>query len=76
MIVNQQKLLEVLRDQVSLIDETKRVPGYRTDILETLAQIVLLEREHLEAKTRIQQKVTDKAQALAILLLEAGWEPS
>ena len=76
MIVNQQKLLEVLRDQVSLIDETKRVPGYRTDILETLAQIVLLEREHLEAKTRIQQKVTDKAQALATLLLEAGWEPS
>ena len=76
MIVNQQKLLEVLRDQVSLIDETKRVPGYRTDILETLSQIVLLEREHLEAKTRIQQKVTDKAQALATLLLEAGWEPS
>ena len=76
MSVNQQKLLTVLRSQVNLIDETDRVPGYRTDVFETLAQIVSLEREHLEARTQIQKKVNDKAQALATVLLAAGWEPS
>ena len=30
MTVSQQKLLEVLREQVDRIDETDRVPGYRT----------------------------------------------
>ena len=76
MTVSQQKLLAVLREQVDRIDEADRVPGYRGDVLETLAQIVVLEKEHLEARTQIQKKITDKAQALATVLLKAGWEPS
>ncbi len=76
MTVSQQKLLAVLREQVDRIDETDRVPGYRGDVLETLAQIVVLEKEHLEARTQIQKKINDKAQALATVLLKAGWEPS
>jgi hypothetical protein len=76
MTVSQQKLLTVLRDQVEQIDEADRVGGYRKDVLETLAQIVVLEKEHLEARTQIQKKITDKAQALATVLLKAGWEPS
>ncbi len=76
MTVTQQKLLKVLRDQVDHIDETDRVPGYRRDLLETLAQIVVLEKEHLEARTQIQKKINDKAQALATILLKDGWEPS
>ena len=76
MTVSQQKLLSVLRDQVDQIDETDRVPGYRRDLLETLAQIVVLEKEHLEARTQIQKKINDKAQALGTILLKAGWEPS
>jgi hypothetical protein len=76
MTVSQQKLLAVLREQVDQIDEAARVPGYRGDVLETLAQIVVLEKEHLEARTQIQKKINDKAQALATVLIRAGWEPS
>lgn len=76
MAVNQQKLLSVLRDQVSLIREADRVPGYRVDVLETLVQIVVLEREHLEARTQIQKKVNSQTEALASILFDAGWEPS
>ena len=76
MSVNQQKLLTVLQDQLGSIDEAARVSGYRDDVLETLAQIIALEREHLEAKTQIQRKINDKAQTLARVLLDDGWEPS
>ncbi|MCY3632473.1 MAG: hypothetical protein F4129_08245 [Acidimicrobiia bacterium] len=74
--VSQQKLLSVIRDRVDQIDESDRVPGYRRDLLETLAQIVVLEKEHLEAKTQIQKKINDQAQALGTILHKAGWEPS
>ncbi|MXZ76734.1 MAG: hypothetical protein F4Z06_00465 [Acidimicrobiia bacterium] len=74
--VSQQKLLSVIRDRVDQIDESDRVPGYRRDLLETLAQIVVLEKEHLEARTQIQKKINDKAQALGTILHKAGWEPS
>ena len=76
MTVSQQKLLSVIRDRVDQIDEADRVPGYRGDLLETLAQIVVLEKEHLEARTQIQKKINDKAQALGTVLLRDGWEPS
>lgn len=76
MTVSQQKLLSVIRDRVDQIDESDRVPGYRRDLLETLAQIVVLEKEHLEAKTQIQKKINDQAQALGTILHKAGWEPS
>ena len=76
MAINQQKLLAVLRDQVHLINEADRVAGYRVDVYETLVQIVVLEREHLAARTQIQKKVADQTQALAKVLLEEGWEPS
>lgn len=76
MTVNHQKLLSVLHDQVNLINEADRVPGYRVDVLETLAHIVALEREHLEARTQIQKKVNDQAEALASVLFDADWEPA
>ena len=76
MAINQQKLLSVLRDQVNLISEHDRVPGYRDDVLETLVQIVVLEREHLEARTQIQKKVNNQTEALASVLFNGDWEPS
>ena len=76
MTVSQHKLLTVLREQVAQIDEEARVPDYRSHLLETLAQIVVLEKEHLEARIPIQKRVTDQSQALATILLKAGWEPS
>ena len=76
MTLNHQKLLSVLHDQLNLINEGDRGLGYHVDLFETLVQIVVLEREHLEARTQIQKKVIDQTQALASVLFKAGWEPN
>lgn len=75
MTVTQEKLLTVLRAKVQEFDEGTRIPGYRQRLIEALAQIVLLERENLEAGTQIQKKVTDQTQALGRLLSDSGWRP-
>lgn len=76
MTVSQQKLITVLKERVDELDEEARVPGYREHLFETLAQIVVLEREHLEARTQIQKKINDKAKALATTLINADWKPT
>ncbi len=76
MTVSERKLLKVLRTHVSMLDESNRVPGYRDDVLETLAQIVILEKENLEARTQIQKKITDQANALGRVLIDGDWEQS
>ena len=76
MLVTQQKLITVLSDQIDQIDEDTRVEGYRHDLFDILGQIVMLEKEHLESRTQIQKKVSDKAQALATTLLREGWDPT
>lgn len=75
MSVSQQKLLKVLRAQVAEIDESTRINGYQKQLFDTLAQIVVLEQEHLEASTQIQKKVTDKTQALGQFLVHGKWQP-
>ena len=42
--MSQQKLLAVLKDRVRDIDERSRVPDYQDQLVESLAQIVVLER--------------------------------
>jgi len=76
MSVTQQKLMAVLRERVNDIVEGTRVPGYQRQLLEALSEIVFLEREHLEAATQIQKKVTDKAYALGTTLYSGGWKPA
>jgi|HubBroStandDraft_1064217.scaffolds.fasta_scaffold359526_2 hypothetical protein len=76
MSVSQQKLLAVIKDRVRDVDEGSRVVGYQDQLMESLAQIVLLEREHLESATLIGRKVADKAQALGAYLAQHGWRPA
>lgn len=75
MSVSQQKLLAVLKEKVRDIDEAMRVPRYQTDLFDTLTQIVLLERSHLESATQISKKVGDKSEALGAVLVKMGWRP-
>jgi len=75
MSVSQQKLLAVLKEKVREVDEATRVPAYQSQLLESLAQIVLLEREHLESATQISKKVGDKSEALGAFLVKEGWRP-
>ena len=76
MSVSQQKLLDVLKERVHDVDERSWVPGYQDQLLESLAEIMLLEREHLESATQISRKVGDKAQALGVYLARQGWRPT
>jgi hypothetical protein len=75
MAVSQQRLLKVLLERVEELDEETRVPAYRKQLRETLAQIVLLEREHRESATLIQKKITEKTQILGQFLQSRGWKP-
>ena len=52
----QDKILAILKDECAQIPE--RTPAYRPELLETLADIVRAEREHLIRSTEIQKQVT------------------
>jgi hypothetical protein len=66
MAVDQRKLIAVMRDAVTSVEE--RYPGYRRDLFDYVAQIVMLEREHERKATQIQKKVADKVAALGTLV--------
>jgi hypothetical protein len=64
--VDQRKLIAVLRDAVDGTPERYR--GYHNDLLDHVSQVVLLEREHERKATQIQKKVSDKIDALSVLI--------
>lgn len=66
MAVDQRKLISVLRAAVNDIEE--RYVGYRVDLLDSVAQVVMLEREHEQKATQIQKKVGDRIDALGTLI--------
>jgi hypothetical protein len=59
-------VLEALRHEIGSLPE--RRPGYRREVLATVADIVGFEREHAEVKISIVRRVTDKTEALARLV--------
>ena len=56
-------LVEALKKEMD--DLPERCPGYRRAALDTLIDIVTLEREHRAARIPIVQKMKEKAEALA-----------
>ena len=66
MAVDQRKLITVLRAAVDGVEE--RYVGYRADLLDYVAQVVMLEREHEQKATQIQKKVGDRIDALGTLI--------
>ena len=66
MAVDQRKLIAVMRDAVAGVEE--RYLGYRGDLFDYVAQIVMLEREHERKATQIQKKVGDRVSALGTLI--------
>ncbi len=72
MAVSPQKLIKVIKEQVNSVDES--VPGYKDELFQKLVQIVSLEREHLEARTQIQIRVTEQIKALAHFVLREKGE--
>ncbi len=66
MVVDQRKLITVMKQSVSEIDS--RYPGYHKDLFDFVAQIVFLEREHEQKATQIKNKVGDKVSALGLVI--------
>ena len=66
MAVDQRKLITVIKSAVGDVED--RYPGYRADLFDYVAQIVFLEREHEKKATQIQKRVSDKIEALAMLV--------
>jgi hypothetical protein len=66
MAVDQRKLISVLRAAVNGCES--RYPTYHDDLFDHVAQIVMLEREHDRKATQIQKKVSDKIDALSVLI--------
>ena len=66
MAVDQRKLIAVMRQAAETIEE--RYVGYRSDLFDYVAQIVMLEREHERKATQIQKKIGDRVGALGTLI--------
>ncbi len=73
MAVDQRKLIAVMRDAVAGVEE--RYTGYRSDLFDYVAQIVMLEREHERKATQIQKKISDRVSAL-VTLIDKNVQPS
>ena len=62
MALNQKKLISIIMHESGKLPE--RCNGYREEVLETLCDIITLERQHQREGTYIKQKIADKCNAL------------
>lgn len=62
MALNQEKLVKMLVEEASALSE--RCPGYRKEIIETLCEIITLERTHRREGINIKQKIADQCNTL------------
>ena len=61
MPLNELKIITIILDECESIEE--RCNGYREELVETITEILALERQHRVQPTNIQQKVSDKCNA-------------
>ena len=60
MPMNSRKVLEILLEEVDAIEEP--CVGYRGQLRDTVAEIMMVERDNIVQKTNIQQKVDDRCE--------------
>ncbi len=68
MALNQQKLISIIMEEATKLPE--RCDGYREEVIETLCDILTLERQHRREGIYIKQKITDKCNTLGRFLSE------
>lgn len=68
MALNQQKLVSIIIDEAGKLSE--RCQGYRHEMIDTLGEIITLERSHRSEGLYIKQKIADKCNALGRYLWE------
>jgi len=74
MAITQRRLIEVIREQCGMIEE--RVPGYLGELAETVADIMVAERDHSVRATAIQNQVTDHLERLGDTLWRSAGDDS
>ena len=57
MAYKDERVISILMEQSDAIDE--RVPGYRDELKEAVADIIMLERQNKFARTNVAVKVAD-----------------
>lgn len=68
MALNQEKLISIIMEEATKLPE--RCDGYREEVIETLCDILTLERQHRREGIYIKQKITDKCNTLGRFLSE------
>lgn len=68
MPLNQRKIVSIIYDQCKNLDE--RCRDYRDEILNTVTDILEIERQHRIRSINIQQKINDKCDATGRFLAE------
>ena len=61
MPLNDRKIITIILDECESIED--RCDGYREELVETITEIIALEREHRIQGTNIQQRISDKCNA-------------
>jgi len=66
MPLNQNKIISIILEQCQDIEE--RCRGYHNEVLNVVAEILILESLHRTNKLNIQQKINDKINATGLFL--------
>lgn len=66
MPANDHKIVTIMFSEIEAVEE--RFKGYRDELKQTIAEIVAAERGHRIARTNIDQKVSDKINAVGSTL--------
>ena len=66
MPLSQQKIIRIIFDECKTIEE--RCVGYKEELIDVIAEIIALERQHRLQGMYIQQKINDKCNAAGYFL--------
>ena len=68
MPANDRKVIEIILEEMNAIEE--RCDGYREELTEAVADIITSERQNRVRGINIQQRVSDKCNAVGLFLSE------
>ena len=68
MPVENARIMKIVLEEVETVED--RCLGYKEEVKETLAEIIMAEYQHRQQKTRIQQIVNDKCDLAGQFLAE------
>ena len=68
MPLNERKIINILLEECKTIE--KRCDGYQEELVELISEIIIAERQHRIQGTNIQQKISDRCNAVGRFLAE------